>query len=332
MTAVPIDPLQSHTHNAARPIEQWVAQFERDGFLALRGFFSSEQIDAAIAATDEVLKSRRAEVVVDDLAINERTFLSTARDPENGRFKFNDLYLLLDELRSLALAPDASALLKRLLGGRRPVLCYSLTFVHGSGQPIHIDSLYMTPKTPSHLLATWIALEDVHPDAGPLVYYPGSHKIPLYRFEDGTHHARQEEMDAWTAYIRREMAARAIEPETFIARKGDLFIWHSDLVHGGSEIGDPTRTRHSLVCHYLTEEDIRKTKAPDLRELNGALWLNRLQPPVYTPPDRFGPERPFPEELYLRRHPDVRAAVENGVIPSGFYHYERHGFAEKRAI
>lgn len=324
--------MQAQALSESERVKDWARQFERDGFLALRGYFPADEIDRAIAATDETLRTRAAEVVVDDLAINERTFLSAARDPQNGRFKYNDLYLLLEELRSLALAPELSALLTCMLGGRTPVLCYSLTFVHGSGQPIHIDSLYMTPKTQSHLLATWIALEDVHPDAGPLVYYPGSHKIPLYQFKDGTHHASQEEMEQWSAYIRGEMARRGIHGETFLARKGDLFIWHSDLVHGGSEIGDPTKTRRSLVCHYLTEADCRKQKNSQLEELNGALWLNRLPPPVYTAPERFGSDRPFPEELYLRRHSDVRAAVAGGAMPSGFHHYQHYGFAEKRPI
>lgn len=71
---------------------------------------------------------------------------------------------------------------------------------------------------------------------------------------------------------------------------------------------------------------------PELRAFNGAYWLDRLQPPVHTPPERFGPERPFPEHLYLRRHPDVRAGVENGSIPSGFHRYQHRGFAEKRPI
>ena len=313
-------------------MQDWAEQFERDGFLALPSYFPAQEVDRAITAIDEVLRTRPAEVVVDDLAINERTFLTSARDPKNGRFKYNDLYLLLGELRSLALAPELSALLSALLGGRRPVLCYSLTFEHGSGQPIHIDSLYMTPKTQSHLLATWIALEDVHPDAGPLIYYPGSHKIPLYTFQDGTHHARQEEMEDWTAYIRAEMERRGIPGKRFLARKGDLFIWHSDLVHGGSEIGDATKTRRSLVYHYFTEADCRRKKHSQLEELNGALWLNRLPPPVYTPPERFGPDRPFPEEIYLRRHPDVRAEVESGSMPSAFHHYQQVGFAEKRPI
>ena len=190
--------------------------------------------------------------------------------------------------------------------------------------PWHCDSLYMTPKTPAHLVATWIALEDVHPDAGPLVYYPASHKIPLYTFSDGTHHARQEEMPNWSAYIESEMRRRGIEAKTFLAGKGDLFIWHSDLVHGGSAIGDPTRTRRSLVCHYFTESV--QLLEPKVRR------INRFSQGVHTPPERFGPDRPFPEEVYLRRYPDVREAVERGFIPSGFYHYQHHGFAEKRPL
>jgi Protein involved in biosynthesis of mitomycin antibiotics/polyketide fumonisin len=313
-------------------VAEWAAQFERDGFLALPKFFSTGEIDHAVAATERVKRERPSDIVVDDLATGERTFLATASDREHGKFKFNDLYLTVEEVRGLALAPRLSQLLALLLHGERPVLCFSLNFVQGSGQPIHIDSLYMTPKTQAHLVATWIALEDVHPDAGPLVYYPGSHKIPLYTFADGTHHARQEEMDQWTAYIMGEMERRGIKRQTFLAGKGDLFIWQSDLVHGGSAMADTNRTRRSLVCHYFTESDCVRDNTLRLEELNGGLWINRFSQGVHIAPERFGPDRPFPEELYLRRYADVREAVARGRIPSGFYHYQHHGFAEKRPL
>ena len=324
----------ANTANArgADQIQEWAAQFQRDGFLALSKFFSEEEIDPALTAVERLTRERANEIVVDDLATGERTFLAVARDPERGRFKYNDLYLALSEVRDLALSPVLSRLLRALLREERPVLCFSLNFVQGSAQPIHIDSLYMTPKTPAHLVATWIALEDAHPDAGPLVYYPASHKIPLYTFSDGTRQARQEEMPNWSAYIESEMRRRGIEAERFLAGKGDLFIWHSDLVHGGSAIGDPTRTRRSLVCHYFTESDCASDANLRLEELNDGLWINRFSQGVHTPPERFGPDRPFPEEVYLRRYPDVREAVERGFIPSGFYHYQHHGFAEKRPL
>ncbi|MFL6538953.1 MAG: phytanoyl-CoA dioxygenase family protein [Chthoniobacterales bacterium] len=313
-------------------VESWAAQFERDGFLALPKFFSEEAIDRALTAVEQLKRERPHEIVVDDLAVGERTFLAAARDPQHGRFKFNDLYLQLSEVRDLALSPILSRLLRALLHGDRPVLCFSLNFVQGSAQPIHIDSLYMTPKTQAHLVATWTALEDVHPDAGPLVYYPGSHKIPLYTFSDGTHHARQDEMPSWSAYVEREMQSRGITAQTFLARKGDLFIWHSDLVHGGSAIVDARKTRRSLVCHYFTESDCAADANLELQELNDGLWINRFSQGVHTAPERFGSANPFPEELYLRRYPDVREGVEKGWIPSGFYHYQHYGFSEKRPL
>lgn len=320
------------TARAADQVAHWSSEFQRDGFLALPKFFSEEEIDRVVGAIERLKRERPHEIVVDDLVTGERTFLAVAHDPAHGHFKFNDLHLALGEVREIALSPMLSALLRSVLRGERPVLCFSLNFVQGSAQPIHIDSLYMTPKTPAHLVATWVALEDVHPNAGPLVYFPGSHKIPLYTFSDGTHHARQEEMPAWSAYIESEMRNRGIAAETFLAQKGDLFIWHSDLVHGGSAIADPTKTRRSLVFHYFTESDCTGAEDLQLEELNDGLWINRFTQGVHTAPERFGPERPFPEELYLHRYPDVREAVEKGWIASGFQHYQHYGYSEKRPL
>jgi ectoine hydroxylase-related dioxygenase (phytanoyl-CoA dioxygenase family) len=317
---------------ATERIENWRAQFERDGFLALPGYFSSDEVDRVLSATEEALTNRGMEVVVDSVVTGERSFFAMAQDTDSRLFKFNDLYLLLEEVRGIALEAQLSTLLRALLGGKRPVICNSLTFVKGSSQPMHIDSLYMTPATPQHLAATWMAFEDVDPKAGPLVYYPGSHKIPLYQFSDGTYHAREEEMPAWSAYVEGEMAKRGIEKQTFLARKGDLFIWHSDLVHGGSAIEDSKKTRLSLVCHYFAEEDMRAATAAKLEPLHDGFWLDRCAHEVRTHPDRFGPEHPFPEEAYFRRHPDVRAAVAQGVLPSASEHYRLYGFEEGRGI
>ncbi len=45
------------------------------------------------------------------------------------------------------------------------------------------------------------ALEDVHPDSGPLRYYPGSSHIPTFRFSDGGLHVRNEQMESWSEYM-----------------------------------------------------------------------------------------------------------------------------------
>ena len=52
----------------------------------------------------------------------------------------------------------------------------------------------------------------------------------------------------------RQMAMRArdrgIREERFVARKGDILVWHADLAHGGSPIRVEGRTRRSLVTHF----------------------------------------------------------------------------------
>ena len=309
------------------------ARFERDGFLALRGYFMPEEVDAVAAAGERALRERPMDFVVDSLETGRRTFYGLADRPDSRRFKFNDFYLSVPEVRGLALEARLSELLRELLERNAPVLCNSLTFEKGSGQPMHIDSLFMTPQTPRHLAATWTAFEDVDPAAGPLEYYPGSHLIELYRFTDGSRHASPAEMPAWNAYIEGEIARLGLRKATFLARKGAVFIWHSDLVHGGAPIQNPASTRLSLVCHYYTETDCRRLPDWDLRPLNAGFWLHRLPQPVApVPPAEFTPARPFPEGSYLGRHADVRAAVEAGSVPSGWEHYRVHGFAEGREV
>ncbi len=306
------------------------AQFGRDGYSVLEGFFSHARIDRAVAAVRSVLMERPSEVVVDCLRSGRRTFWSQAREPASRNFKFNDLYLLCGEVRDLALDPALAMTLEDLLG-EPAVLCNSLNFEKGSSQPKHIDSLYMTPRTPHSLVATWVALEDVHPDAGPLVYYPGSHKIPLYVFNDGTHHVSRDEIVDWFDYIDVQIRLRGLRETTFLARKGDVFIWHADLVHGGSPIRDPGRTRGSLVCHYFGKADCAE-RGLQVEPLNQGYWLRRQRQAVRVEPEAFGGHCPFPEDDYLERNPDVRQAVRAGECTSGRDHYRDFGFQEGRGV
>ena len=45
---------------------------------------------------------------------------------------------------------------------------------------------------------------------------------------------------------------RGLPLQTFLPKKGDALIWSADLAHGGSQIGDPSLTRRSLVTHYTS--------------------------------------------------------------------------------
>jgi phytanoyl-CoA hydroxylase len=210
---------------------------ERDGYLVLPGFFSNEQIEDVEAAVRRACSERAMDIVIDDLVTGERTFYGLAANRERGWFKLNDLYLVVEEVRALALEVRLSELLRALLHSQNAALCNTLTLMKGSSQPMHIDSLFMTPRRPQQLVASWIAFEDVQPEAGPLEYYPGSHKVPLYRFRDGSNHATVDELPQWSEYIFNEVKSRELKKETFFARRGRCFYLARRLA--------PWRSRYS---------------------------------------------------------------------------------------
>src|SRR6266516_4337125 len=72
-----------------------------------------------------------------------------------------------------------------LIFGAPAIAFQSLYFEYGSQQGLHRDPMFVVTDPPSHLLASWVALEDITPDSGPLAYVPGSQHLPWYEFEPG---------------------------------------------------------------------------------------------------------------------------------------------------
>jgi phytanoyl-CoA hydroxylase len=130
-----------------------------------------------------------------------------------------------------------------------------LTFNHGSQQRMHQDGAYVVVSEPLQFLASWIALEDVVPGSGELMYYPGSHKLDDFLFGDEQSKSWLPEVhgkDIHAQFLDSIVArseATGLTLQTFLPKKGDALIWASDLVHGGTQL-ENDRTRKSIVTHY----------------------------------------------------------------------------------
>ena len=118
----------------------------------------------------------------------------------------------------------------------------------------------MTTYPLGYLAAAWIAFEDIHPDCGPLVFYPGSHKLPYVFSKDVGITEADYQRDGYAPYQAKYEARiadliekQAIEPQYFHARKGDVLVWHAYLVHGGSTRQNLRLSRRALVCHYFAK-------------------------------------------------------------------------------
>lgn len=140
--------------------------------------------------------------------------------------------------------------------GRRAFPFQTLNFPVGSQQEPHSDSIHFSSIPERFMCGVWVALEDISEDAGPLEYYPGSHKWPIiYNHRIGVRmfgkqtppHASYQAV--WSALIKKFEVA----PQYFCPRKGEAIIWLANLLHGGSRQRDPNLTRWSQVTHYYFE-------------------------------------------------------------------------------
>jgi ectoine hydroxylase-related dioxygenase (phytanoyl-CoA dioxygenase family) len=305
--------------------------WEADGYLLLREFVSDAEVEKLKSTYRTVWAQRHPSVVVDDLVTNERRRLVDVSDADAAthHFKVNDLYLVSEDTREIILSPRMAAILHELLG-REPVLCNTLSMLRGSRQPDHIDSIYMTPRTHLDLIATWIALEDTQPEAGPLRYWPGSHRIPPFLFGGSSYHYVQEEMPVFEGYYRSQLERRGLRPKLLFAKKGDVLIWHAQLLHGGSPIADMNKTRETLVSHFYSLRD-SIANGFDIVPLNGAYWVRRPHQDVPTSgssslPDRQVSPSEVARALYRRVVPSrVRAAIHPVVK-----HIAQHVFDRRR--
>jgi len=130
----------------------------------------------------------------------------------------------------------------------------------GSQQSPHSDSIHMTTYPLGYLTAAWIAFEDIHPDSGPLVYYPGSQRLPYTFSKDVGISEADFKREGYAAYqanyephVKQLIEKHDLEPHYFHAKKGDVLIWHANLLHGGSPRHDLSRSRRAMVCHYFAK-------------------------------------------------------------------------------
>jgi FkbM family methyltransferase len=201
-----------------------------------------------------------------------------------------DCYAALPAALDVLSAPRLVEFLE-LLFEERPKLFQSLSFDMGSEQGLHQDTGYVVVNRPLELVGCWIALEDVRPGSGELMYLVGSHRLPDFAFSGGRKHpGGQEGVDdhtAWLTWVAEESRRRGYPLQHFLAKRGDILLWHADLAHGGAPITDPSSTRKSLVGHFCpssakptyTEQAPARATTLTHRGIEYCSWHYELAPP-----------------------------------------------------
>jgi|HubBroStandDraft_1064217.scaffolds.fasta_scaffold166148_1 hypothetical protein len=292
------------------PDEAALCRHWRDrGYVILQGFFSPEELDVAWLAYE---KSIAEGLVVPQVDRGQEN----ATDGLPGRVL--NPHNKIPEIRDMWSNPAMASIVSVLLGAEA-VPFQTIVGHKGSEQQSHSDSIHMSTCPIGYLAANWIAFEDIAADSGPLEFYPGSHKLPYLfcddvgiTFEETTKSGYSPYHEKYEPAVARLIAESGLKPEYFLCKKGDVLIWHANLLHGGARRQNPARTRKALVCHYFARGCVC------YHDYAGS--LSCLHPAKVKLAD-------FDAEAYLQANPDVLAA---GVDP--WEHYLDFGYQEGRSI
>lgn len=189
-------------------------------------------------------------------------------DPQSdktlGERRIQDAWAFDADVRAIAANEAVLSLLSKLYGSHAFPF-QTLNFPVGTQQDAHSDSVHFSSLPERFMCGVWIAMEDVGPDAGPLFYYPGSHRWPIMTnaligrrgYGSDLNSAQDPYRAAWHALYQVHDA----QEEIFLARKGQALIWCANLLHGGSRQNDPRLTRWSQVTHYYFDDCVYYTPA-----------------------------------------------------------------------
>ncbi len=170
--------------------------------------------------------------------------------------RVQDAWQSHEGVRRLAANPQVLEILSDLYG-RKAWPFQTLNFPVGTQQSAHSDAVHFSSVPDRFMCGVWVALEDIHEDAGPLEYYPGSHRWPAYGNDQlglcASDHDGPMGQGVYEPIWRELIRLHGTAPQRFLARKGQAVIWAANVLHGGSPQHDKNRTRWSQVTHYYFE-------------------------------------------------------------------------------
>jgi len=140
---------------------------------------------------------------------------------------------------------------------RNPVPYQTLNFKVGSQQRAHQDSIHFSSTPSKFMTGVWMAFEEIHKDNGPLFYIPKSHKWQFWDIHDiGAHedcHTYSERGTPYSSFLEKHIESKKATEVSLSAPADTIFIWSSNLMHGGKKILNEGLTRYSMVSHYFYE-------------------------------------------------------------------------------
>jgi hypothetical protein len=245
-----------------------LARWVRDGYVVVDGLVAERDVDEMLGVLDGLWD---AGTPIDDLhllglrdthdgpqrSLSHRELLALApadrrRLRDASDWRIHGFHYVNAAAKRLYWDRRLATIASRIFGRRaRPIA--AINFMSGSEQELHQDMAVFHIFPHNYLIGAWIACEDIAPESGPLIIYPGSHRAPFFPgFTDypqtNLRTADPDTARSYQAYV--DDVARGFPRHEFLAKKGQVLFWHGMLIHGGAPVTRRGTSRKSMVLHY----------------------------------------------------------------------------------
>ncbi|ONK15361.1 phytanoyl-CoA dioxygenase family protein [Streptomyces sp. MP131-18] len=221
-------------------VDDYVGQFQDEGFLVVRGLFGAAEIEDLRA---EFMALHAGGPIPGHFEPRGREDEGPA-DPLHSFPRVMHPHRINELALRYLLEPRLRGILENLLG--EEVLAAQSMFYFkppgARGQALHQDNFYLRVE-PGTCVAAWIACDEIDRDNGGLEVVPGTHRMDLFC---------PEEADPELSFVREYVPPPpGLKTVPVDMSPGDVLFFNGSLVHGSQPNRTADRFRRSFICHYV---------------------------------------------------------------------------------
>jgi len=115
-------------------------------------------------------------------------------------------------------------------------------------------------------------------ESGPLIYFPGSHRLPYLSarslgLDRDAVMAEPHPQRFFEPVWQQAVSEHPFDKQEFLPKRGELLIWHANLLHGGKPVQDRSSRRWSQVIHYFFSDCLYTTPLRSFAPNGGGTFL-----------------------------------------------------------
>lgn len=252
-----------------------IALFDQRGYHIHGKLFSDAEVDAINAAADRVIAGTYDKGSPPDV--------TTLRREPVDLIKIDNTWKADTTLARTVLSPKIGHIAAQLIGAPSIRMWHDQLLdkpPHG-GRVVtyHQDWAYWQMIAECKTVTCWIALDDVLPESGPMVFLEGSHKLGIWTLPDGITGDDTQKPKLPDGFVTREVP--------LIIPKGAVGFHHGLLLHGSDRNFSASR-RRAIVSHVMSGECTYRPGQVHMNE-----WMMVRYPEHPAPGEKFrGPQFP----------------------------------------